>query len=142
MLAVAVLLAPHSRASRSLSLTSDDAKRRRPDFVPGEALVRFKKNYAFEGKTVLNLARKDSTPLALQTQDIEPIDIQVDRFEGSDLIDGLRIAHMAAGDTLKAVAALNARDDVLYAEPNYILRIDVTPNDPSFAQLYGMNLIG
>ena len=143
MLAGAVWLTPHSQATRSLSSpASDNVKRRRPDFVPGEALVRFKKNSAFEGKAVLNTARKDFPPLASQTQDSEPIAVQIDRFAGSDLIDGLRIARMSEADTLRAVAALNLRDDVLYAEPNYILRTDVTPNDPSFPQLYGMNLIG
>src|SRR6185503_8334488 len=40
------------------------------------------------------------------------------------------------------VAALNTRDDVLYAEPNYLRRLDVTPNDPSFSSLYAMPLIG
>src|SRR6267154_3163504 len=143
MLAGAVWLTPHSQATRSLSSpASDNVKRRLPDFVPGEALVRFKKNSAFEGKAVLNAVRKDSPPLASQTQDVEPIAVQIDRFAGSDLIDGLRIARMSEADTFRAVAALNARDDVLYAEPNYILRTDATPNDPSFPQLFGMNLIG
>src|SRR6266853_4510169 len=144
MLAAAVWLTPQSQATRSLSSpASDNAKRRRPDFVPGEALVRFKKNSAFEGKAVLNAARKDSPPLASQTQDVEPIAVQIDRFAGSDLIDGLRIARMSEADTLRAVAALNARDDVLYAEPNYIVRTDATPNDPRFLsnELYGLNLI-
>jgi hypothetical protein len=43
---------------------------------------------------------------------------------------------------LKAVAALSARDDVLYAQPNYLLHLEATPNDPQFGALYGMNLIG
>ena len=110
MLAAAVLLPPHSRASRSLSFSaSKHGKRQRPEFVPGEALVRFKNDSAFEGKTILNIAQNDSVPLALQTKNVEPITVQVDRFEGSDLVGGLRIARMAADDTLKAVAALNAR---------------------------------
>src|SRR5439155_27044078 len=110
----------------------------------GEALVRFKNDSAFEGKTILNIAQNDSVPLALETENVEPITVQVDRFEGSDLVGGLRIARMAADDTLKAVAALNARDDVLYAEPNYVVHVDVTPNDPRYIlnELYGLNLIG
>ncbi|MFN2578713.1 MAG: S8 family serine peptidase [Pyrinomonadaceae bacterium] len=142
ILAAAVLVPPRSRAARSLSPATDQGKRPRPDFVPGEALVRFKENSAFEGQTILNAIQADSSPSALQTKDAEPIPVQVDRFEGSDLVEGLRIARVAASDTLKAVAALNQREDVLYAEPNYILRLDVTPNDPSFTQLYGLNLIG
>src|SRR2546421_13057686 len=87
MLAGAVWLPPRSQATRSLSSpASDNAKRRRPNFVPGEAVVRFKKNSGFEGKAVLNVTRKDSPPLASQTQDVDPITVQIDRFAGSDLI--------------------------------------------------------
>jgi subtilisin family serine protease len=49
---------------------------------------------------------------------------------------------MSPDETMKAIAALNARDDVVYAEPNYIVHENATPNDPSFSQLYGLNLIG
>jgi subtilisin family serine protease len=68
--------------------------------------------------------------------------VSIERFEGSSIVEGLRLARSAAADTLKLVAALNARDDVLYAEPNYILHLEATPNDPQFGQLYGLNLIG
>ena len=66
----------------------------------------------------------------LQDQDTQPIAVQLERFAGSDLVGGLRVARMAPDETLKAVAALKARDDVLYAEPNYIRSLDLTPNDP------------
>src|SRR6185436_4455773 len=48
------------------------------------------------------------------------------------------------GDTLKAVAALRAQPDVLYAEPNYIMRATATPNDPFFldSRQFGLSLIG
>src|SRR6185436_2856937 len=48
------------------------------------------------------------------------------------------------GDTLKAVAALRAQPDVLYAEPNYIMRAAATPNDPLFLdnRQFGLSLIG
>ena len=48
---------------------------------------------------------------------------------------------MAPDDTLRAVAALNARDDVLYAVPNYLLHTELVPNDFNANQLYGLNLI-
>ncbi len=35
----------------------------------------------------------------------------------------------------------NADDDIEYAEPNYIYRTFVTPNDPRFSELYGMTII-
>jgi len=138
VLAAAILLPSPSHATRTSSQV-DNAKRRRANFVPGEALVRFKPGRAFEGQTLVSNARKE---LSTAPSDTEQIPVQLDRFAGSDLIDGLRLAHTAAADTLKAVAAFKARDDVLYAEPNYLRRIDMTPNDPSFSQLYAMNLIG
>src|SRR5260370_42668764 len=50
---------------------------------------------------------------------------------------------MASDDTMKAISALQARDDVLYAEPNYIVHADTTtPNDPQFSSLYGLTKIG
>jgi hypothetical protein len=45
-------------------------------------------------------------------------------------------------ETLNAVEAFRQQPDVLYAEPNYILRADATPNDPSFNQLYAPGLMG
>ncbi len=135
LVAAAIFLPSRSRATR-ISSQMERTKRRRPDFVPGEALVRFKPGRAFEGQTILSRARK-----LLSTAPTD-IPVQVERFAGSDLIEGLRLAHTAPDDTLKAIAALKARDDVLYAEPDYIRHLDVTPNDPSFSELYAMNLIG
>jgi subtilisin family serine protease len=127
-----------SRATRTPSQTGD-TKRRRPDFVPGEALVRFKPGRAFEGKAIVSVPRKE---LSVAPADIEQLPVQVDRFAGSDLVEDLRLAHTTPDETLQAVAALKARDDVLYVEPNFVRHVEVTPNDPSFSQLYGMNLIG
>jgi subtilisin family serine protease len=154
-LCAAILFAPRSEATRQARSTNADnqsvgsGKRRRPEFVPGEALVRFKKGRAFEGAQYLAVPSNDASGQAFQKTDsravvasTEQVLVNVDRFEGSDLVDGLRMARTAPENTIKAVAALQARDDVLYAEPNYIVHNDATPNDPSFGQLYGMTLIG
>jgi len=138
ILATTILLPSRSHATRSIS-PANNTKRGRPDFVPGEALVRFKPGRAFEGPAIVTAPRKE---LSAAPSDIEQLPVQLDRFAGSDLVEGLRIARTAPDDTLKAVAALKTRDDVLYAEPNFIRQVEVTPNDPSFNQLYGMNLIG
>jgi subtilisin family serine protease len=114
-------------------------KRQRPEFVPGEALVRFKPGRAFEGRVNVTAGRKE---LSTAPSDGPQVTVDVNSFAGSDLIEGLRIARMDPSETLNVVAALNSRDDVLYAEPNYIRRLDVNPNDPSFNQLYAMQLIG
>jgi thermitase len=43
------------------------------------------------------------------------------------------------GDAAAAAAQLNRSDDVLYAEPDYILQATSVPNDPRFGELYGIN---
>jgi subtilisin family serine protease len=131
--------------ARSLALRPQsqnlNVKRQRPEFIPGQALVRFKPGRALAGRTSVALARRElsATPFESPTQSI---DIEVIRFAASDLVDGLRLARMAPDQTLETIAALNSRDDVLYAEPNYLRHLELTPNEPSFDQLYAMNLIG
>jgi subtilisin family serine protease len=153
VLAASLWLAPRSEANRPSNLqetqTVSNKKSARPEFVPGEALVRFKKNRAFEGTRQLAVPNSDvvvqansRTASRAGVAAMEEVLVQVERFEGSDLVDGLRIARMAPADTIKAVAALYASDDVLYAEPNYILHTDATPNDPQFGALYALNKIG
>jgi subtilisin family serine protease len=151
LLAVSILLAPRSEAilSNSQSQLPVTEKRRRPEFVPGEVLVRFKQGRAIEGPVMVAVPDNDVSVQALQKRDggraamsNEEIRVDLDRFAGSDLVEGLRLAHTAPDDTIKAVAALQARDDVLYAEPNYIVYADVTPNDQRFGGLYGMTKIG
>ena len=142
-----VVFAPASKATRETSsiktavINSATSKRGRPEFVPGEMLVRFKQNKALEGSfsmAVPNENRGTQNPAAPQEQVL----IKLDRFGGSDLIDGLRLAHTATKETWKAIAALRARSDVLYAEPNYIVHTnDNIPNDPSFSSLYGLTKI-
>jgi subtilisin family serine protease len=134
----AILLTPPSHATQEPS-PADHTKRRRADFVAGEALVRFKPGRAFEGQRWLTRSRQEPSAAPADT---EQLPVQVDRFAGSDLVEGLRLAHTLPEETLQAIAALRARDDVLYAEPNFLRHVDLTPNDPSFSQLYGMNLIG
>ncbi|HZI92655.1 MAG TPA: S8 family serine peptidase, partial [Patescibacteria group bacterium] len=42
----------------------------------------------------------------------------------------------------KAIESMQRNPHVQYAEPNYILTADVTPNDPRYPELYGMNNTG
>lgn len=44
-----------------------------------------------------------------------------------------------SGDPRATAARLNRAAGVLYAEPNFTLRASATPNDPRFAELYGIN---
>src|ERR1041385_7009603 len=108
-------------------------KRGRPAFVPGEVLVRYRNE---------STARSKSASLHIAALDGSVVQLNLLRFDGSDLVEGLRLARVSPEDTLKAVAALRQQPDVLYAEPNYILHADVTPNDPNFATQYGLSKIG
>ena len=140
-----ILLPPASRARFVVPQTPTIAeqKRSRPEFVPGDVLVRYKS----EGIA----RRQQRTPTELKVED-RIIPIQVERFEGSDLVVGLRLARVAPEDTMRAIAALKGQPQVLYAEPNYIRHADVTPNDPCFpdnalpgcqsTNLYGLTKIG
>jgi subtilisin family serine protease len=109
-------------------------KNPRPEFVPGEALVRYRSERAAGRQTrqvILNVAGRQ-------------LSVQIERFDGADIVPGLRLARVAADDTMAAIAALKKQPDVLYAEPNYLLHLDVTPNDPRFTsgELFGLTKIG
>ena len=136
LLAIALFLAaalpPISRATQED--TQPSQKRSRPQFVPGQVLVRYRSERVAKQKTLETLASEDGRPLSMQ----------IERFDGADLIPGLRLAHVAPEDTMAAIAALKAEPDVLYAEPNYLLHLDLTPNDPRFTsgELYGLTKIG
>ncbi len=111
------------------------AKSSRPRFVPGEVLVRFRSESTAQSKT---------GRILMATSDGRQFSAQVERFDGSDLIDGLRLVRVAPENTLSAVAALRSQPDVLYAEPNYIMRAAVVPNDEHFGagRQYALAKIG
>jgi len=108
-------------------------KRQRPAFVPGEVLVRYRSE---------SLARSKGASMRIAALDGTLVHMDVQQLDGSDLVEGLRLGRVAPEETLKTVAALRMQPDVLYAEPNYILHADVTPNDPNFNLQYGLSLIG
>lgn len=62
--------------------------------------------------------------------------------EGPEMVTGLRLARVAPNETLSAVAALSSRPDVVYAEPNYIKRLPVTPNDGHYGIQWGLKNSG
>jgi subtilisin family serine protease len=137
------LLPPGSTATSQDAQSEVSQKRSRPEFVPGQVLVRYRSERAAARKGLQTLVSTEGRQLS----------IQLKRFEGSDLIPGLRLAQVGVDDTMAAIAALQAQDDVLYAEPNYRwYRTAAVPNDPCFpvntlldchsTDLYGLNKIG
>jgi subtilisin family serine protease len=109
------------------------------EFVPGEALVRFRNEGVAEALT--EAAEYDPGMVLPRTQGMARA---VVRFGGEGIVPGLRLVKVDPARTLEAIRALRARADVLYAEPNYVRHIVATPNDPSYlnGQLYGLQKIG
>ena len=110
-------------------------KQKQQRFRPGEVLVRYRNEsmaQARTGRTIVTAPNGELVPA------------QVERFDGSELISGLRLVKVAPEQTLEAVAALRRQPDVLYAEPNYMLRAEVVPNDEHFlaGRQYGLARIG
>ena len=123
-----------SGARQRSSQQSAQKKRERPRFVPGEVLVRYRSE---------SMARNRTGRDVVATRSGELVSMDVERRKGADLVEGLRLIHVAPQDTLKAVAALREQPEVLYAEPNYIMKAAAIPNDPLFldGRQFGLSLI-
>jgi subtilisin family serine protease len=104
------------------------------EFVPGEVLVRFRSDAAAKSA--------EAAPMSLRQAEDDG-DVTFQRFAGSDIVLGLRLASVDPARTLEAVAEIASRPDVLYAEPNYIWRAKRTPNDPRYVngEMYALNRI-
>jgi len=104
----------------------------RPRFIPGEVLVRFKSESQAR-------AAKQIDTLQIEGRGVP---MRIEQIEASDVLHGLRLAHVDPVDTLKAVKALGARPDVLYAEPNYAREAFSSPNDPLYPNLWALKNTG
>ena len=125
-----------SGAQRQNTQTTTPRKRQRQQmFVPGEVLVRYRTE---------SMAKSKGASMRIAAHDGRLFALDLKRTPGSDLLPGLRLARVAPEETLDAVNALRQQPDVLDAEPNYILKADVTPNDPRFLsnEQYAIPLIG
>jgi subtilisin family serine protease len=134
---------PASRATVTPQEPASAEKKPKNEFVPGEILVRYKSELIARQLTRLVGEKGVGIQTVFSDQGRE-ISVQLERFDGSDIVPGLRLAHVAAQETLSAIEALRKDPNVLYAEPNYLLYADLTPNDPRFTsgELYGLTKIG
>ena len=103
------------------------------EYKPGQLLVRFApdKAMAYPSKETQKDKLLESVP-----------DVSV--VEQFKFVPGLSLIELPEGVSVSdALESLNARDDVLYAQPNYRVYADsVLPNDPSFSSLWGMHNTG
>lgn len=136
-LVMSLAVFPAGSRARLASSPGEPAAKNGKDlgYVPGKILVRYR------SETLATRKQRTATSLKF---DGRTIGLRVERFDGSDLVSGLRIAHVNAEDTLAALAALEGDPDVLYAEPDYRTRAAATPNDPRYLsnELYGLARIG
>jgi subtilisin family serine protease len=90
-------------------------------YAPREVLVKFQ-----AGTPAATVAAADRAASAQLVQTFETIGVR----------------HMRLGPGIDVPGAVNAyqrNPNVLYAEPNYLLHADATPNDASFSALWGMH---
>jgi len=67
-------------------------------------------------------------------------DADVDFDEGVGGL-GVRLFRSRSKNTEALVQQLSQRADVVYAEPNHIIQLTATPNDPQYSELYGLHNI-
>ena len=120
-LSATILLAPTARAQRGSRLEREDVNGRAA--VAREVLVKFRSP----------LQTPELADVAAQT------DAQAIQRVGTTGIVHLRSRSRSA---VALVQALSRRPDVVYAEPNFIIQLSATPDDPRFSELWGLEQIG
>jgi serine protease len=100
-------------------------KAKAPPYTSSEIIVRFKSGIARTSAAAVNAKHGAQVVHEYRV----PSNLQVVALPKGVTVD-------------QAVEAYNRDPEVMYAEPNYIYELAVTPNDPSFGQLYGMNNTG
>ncbi len=93
------------------------------EFVPGEVLVKFKSD-----------ASLASVRAALSAQDARAV--------GEVPALGIQRTRVPRGQELAIITVLRHHPLVEYAEPNYIIRAVLTPDDPDFSSQWGLTKIG
>lgn len=119
------------------------------DFVPGEVLVTFKARHASAtGVTGVEVQADALGMDVVSGQGDGPVLLRLRAGARSLQALGVEQRPIAADptlqsrlDTLAAVRALRARADIASADPNYIRKALLTPNDSDFAQQWDERLI-
>ncbi|HEY9285045.1 MAG TPA: S8 family peptidase [Pyrinomonadaceae bacterium] len=123
-LAVALFAATHAGAQPTTAggrLKKERFKGR--DVVAGQVLVKFS-----------NTAGPQDVERAKGAADVES-----ERKVGGK---GVRLLQSRSKDAETLVRELSARNDVVYAEPNYIVRVSAVPDDPRFGEQWSLQNTG
>jgi subtilisin family serine protease/Tol biopolymer transport system component len=113
--------------------STQPTKKRYLNAVPGEILVRFRPESKAKRAGSQVMIEKAGRQIPMSIKAVNPA------FE---IVEGLRVAKVNPSDTSDALEALRARADVIYAEPNFLRRAMVVPNDTRYPQMWGLNNTG
>jgi serine protease len=95
------------------------------EFVPGELIVKFRSGVSLQSVQTLSAG-------GVQLQQVRPLSL-----ENAYLYRTVQTREAV----LEGLNALRTRADVEYAQPNFILRPQATPNDPRFADQWNLPAI-
>src|ERR1700682_2744716 len=76
------------------------------------------------------------------SQDEDSAARSVGAYNSTSVTSSVRKLRLGKGNEAAAISALLKQSKVRFAEPNYIVHTTLIPNDPSFAQLWGLRNTG
>ncbi len=88
---------------------------------------------AADSEIIFKLAPESNALPALQ------IGLDADRVQQLGGASGIYVLHSSSKTVAELKDLLSGRDDVIYAEPNYIYHLTALPNDPFFSMQWGLN---
>lgn len=106
----------------AMLFSAQSTKEKRPQFVEGELIVKLKSGE-------MQVARGLESSMNIT-------------FSSSVGAEAVSVFKCEAGKEQEVSDALRQRDEVEYAEPNYLYYASDTPNDPDFSKLWGMHNTG
>ncbi|CAA9564805.1 MAG: hypothetical protein AVDCRST_MAG86-1091 [uncultured Truepera sp.] len=112
--------------SGTLSIVGTAVEASAAPFVPGEVIVKFRPGVRAQAVGALERLRD----LPLEGVGLYRMAAEL-RAQSTDL----------ETDTLRLVAQLSARGDVVYAHPNYLLEAYAEPNDPRYAEQWHLRAV-
>jgi subtilisin family serine protease len=117
--------AEQKRASRGMTALSQNAVHR-ARYVPGEVLVKFKDEASLSriASLSVDVGAKEVRALSMNATVIHQY-----KLDGAMSVD-------------EAVLKYRNHPNVEYAEPNYLYRLQIIPNDTQFGSLWGLHNIG
>ncbi|MDA1128545.1 MAG: S8 family peptidase, partial [Chloroflexi bacterium] len=124
---IAILLATLGLIAFALvQIPAASAQEPAPDAVPGEIIIAF--NTDFDDSSIRAFNRQNGLT------EKEDLTGKSGRHRGRTIL-----ATFNGTVSQGLLTGLNKNPNVRYAEPNYILSIDASPNDPSYSSLWGLN---